>query len=86
VNDFEQGNIIPSLDWGGAGGSVDVRDEAIRDFFHSAATARVGLLRERFLHEHAGRQLKALEISASYGAFLAVFQAGEITSGYSLEF
>jgi hypothetical protein len=81
LNDFRQGNIILSLDWLDA---TKISDESICDYHHSKpGDADPDALRSKFVHSIEGQQLRALEISPSYGADLvAIFKESEIRSGY----
>lgn len=80
MNDFRQGNIILDLEWVDA---MNISDSAILDYYWMPK-GEAAVLRERWINEIKGMQLRAIEISPSYGANLtAIFREREIISGFS---
>ena len=79
MNDFRQGNIILDLEWADA---MNISDNAILDYYWTPR-GEAAVLRQRWIKEVKGRQLRAIEISPSYGANLtAIFREREIISGF----
>ena len=62
---------------------MNISDSAILDYYWMPK-GEVAVIRERWINEIKGRQLRAIEISPSYGANLtAIFREREIISGFS---
>jgi hypothetical protein len=80
MNDFRQGNIILSLGWLDA---TDISDPGLFGYDCEPVGADSVVPRSRFMGEIGDQQLRALEISPSYGASLmAIFKESEMKSGY----
>jgi hypothetical protein len=81
LNDFRQGNIVFRVD---LLEPAQLDDSSIRDLEHLEQGSVPTDLRERWLGRIKKNELKAIGISASYGAVLvATFHSQEIKSGYS---